>query len=80
MGQSVCSWLRLRQLLQANHRLCILQLKRPVTLGQLLLTALITSSTFGLFIQVSHNNGFLPVRAPRPLQPDARTLYAPIWS
>jgi len=40
-----------------------------VTLGQLLLTALITSSTFGLFIQVSHNNGFLPVRAPARFNP-----------
>ena len=31
--------------------------------AQLLLTALVASSTFGFFIQVSHNNGFLPVRA-----------------
>ena len=35
---------------------------------QLLLTALVASSTFGLFIQISHNNGFLPVLPSRHLR------------
>ncbi|KAK9845425.1 hypothetical protein WJX81_006137 [Elliptochloris bilobata] len=31
-----------------------------ISVSKLLLTALVCSSTFGFFIQVSHNNGFLP--------------------
>ena len=63
-GSPCAAGSQLRQPVQPAIDCSLWLLSNLVSAGQLLLTALVASSTFGLFIQISHNNGFLPVRAP----------------